>query len=454
MGVRVSVIMPSLNVAQYIRQCLESVINQTLRDIEILCIDAGSTDGTREILEKYAARDTRICLIDSPVKSYGYQVNLGIRQARGDYIGIVETDDRIQPDVLPLLYEAAENYHLDSVRCNFYFCEHIGDRSIRRPSRILENAGYGDLYGQIICPSDYPKLLDHDWPIWSGIFRRQFLLHHNIFCQESPGAAYQDLGFSVELYAASGRTMYLNQYYYLYTFDRDESSIRQSKSMVQVVGEYDRLYNGQVIPEQHFAGIKRVVDWKMLNSLVGMTNLVLPMVDYDTSSDLFFEPYQWFKRQLTMRFGGDYSDNICEVSTELIRRAEKIMSNVSEYAGQLREENQRSEKNRQKLAEMVCQNNGKIVLFGCGIRGEGFLDALSHIERNEHRNISIDAATDNDRKRWGGLFCGIEVISPDLAVEKYRGDIFVIANKMHYADIQQQLQAMGVNENQLVIFEP
>lgn len=454
MSIKVSVVMPSLNVAPYIRQCLESVINQTLRDIEILCIDAGSTDGTREILAEYAARDVRIRLIESPVKSYGYQVNLGIRKAQGDYIGIVETDDRIQPDILLLLYETAEKYRLDSVRCNFYFCEHIGGRGIRRPSHILENAGYGDLYGQVICPSDYPKLLDQDWPIWSGIFRRQFLLDHEIFCHESPGAAYQDLGFSVELYAASGRTMYLDRYYYLYTFDRNESSIRQNKSMVQVAGEYDRLYNGQVIPETQFSKIKKVVDWKMLNSLVGMTNLVLPMVDYDISAALFYEPYQWFRRQLAVRFGGDYSDNICEVSADTISRAEKLIADVSGYARQLMEENQRAKAKRQNMAELVSQNNGKIVLFGCGIRGEGLLDALVRIEQDGQWGIRIDAAADNDRKRWGSSFCGIEVMPPDLAVETYREDTFVIANKRHYAEMQQQLRDRGVREDQVVIFEP
>lgn len=454
MGIKVSIIMPSLNVVSYIRQCLDSVIHPTLRDIEILCIDAGSTDGTREILAEYAARDARIRLIDSPVKSYGYQVNLGIRQARGAYLGIVETDDRIQPDLLPLMYEKAEAYHLDAVRCNFYFCEHIGGRGIRRPSRTLEHVGYADLYGQVILPSDYPKLLDQDWPIWSGIYRREFLLDHAVFCQESPGAAYQDLGFSVELYAASGRTMYLDRYYYLYTFDRNESSIRQNKSMVQVAGEYDRLYNGQVIPETQFSKIKKVVDWKMLNSLVGMTNLVLPMVDYDISAALFHEPYQWFRRQLAVRFGGDYSDNICEVSADTINRAEKLIADVSGYARQLMEENQRAKAKRQNMAELVSQNNGKIVLFGCGIRGEGLLDALVRIEQDGQREIRIDAATDNDRKRWGSSFCGIEVMSLDLAVETYREDTFVIANKRHYAEMQQQLRDRGVREDQVVIFEP
>ena len=68
---KVSIIMPSLNVAGYIRECIESVINQTLRDIEILCIDAGSTDGTYEILKEYAALDSRIRLFQSHKKSYG-----------------------------------------------------------------------------------------------------------------------------------------------------------------------------------------------------------------------------------------------------------------------------------------------------------------------------------------------------------------------------------------------
>lgn len=65
---KISVIMPSLNVAPYIRECMESVINQTLKDMEILCIDAGSTDGTWEILQEYAVKDSRIQLIRSTKK--------------------------------------------------------------------------------------------------------------------------------------------------------------------------------------------------------------------------------------------------------------------------------------------------------------------------------------------------------------------------------------------------
>ena len=86
-----SVILPSLNVVNYIEECLDSVTGQTLEELEILCIDAGSTDGTLEILQKYADKDKRIRLIHSDKKSYGYQINLGIDQASGEYMGIVQT---------------------------------------------------------------------------------------------------------------------------------------------------------------------------------------------------------------------------------------------------------------------------------------------------------------------------------------------------------------------------
>ena len=103
---KVSVIMPSFNVEPYIKQCIESVINQSLKEIEIICVDGGSTDGTIEILEEYSYIDSRIKLIRTDVGSYGYQMNLGINIANGEYIGIVETDDYIDEDMFESLYEA------------------------------------------------------------------------------------------------------------------------------------------------------------------------------------------------------------------------------------------------------------------------------------------------------------------------------------------------------------
>ena len=74
---KVSIIMPSLNVASFIRQCMDSVVTQTLKEIEIFCVDAGSTDGTLEILREYEQKDKRVRVIVSDKKSIGYQYNLG-----------------------------------------------------------------------------------------------------------------------------------------------------------------------------------------------------------------------------------------------------------------------------------------------------------------------------------------------------------------------------------------
>ena len=113
---KITIIMPSLNVRNYIRPCIESVLNQTLEDIDILSIDAGSTDGTLEILEEYAAADDRLQVIHADKKSYGYQVNLGIESANSEYIGIVETDDIIASNMYERLYQTAAVQNLEYVK--------------------------------------------------------------------------------------------------------------------------------------------------------------------------------------------------------------------------------------------------------------------------------------------------------------------------------------------------
>ena len=115
--------MPSLNVAPFIRQCMDSVVTQTLKEIEIFCVDAGSTDGTLEILREYEQKDKRIRVIVSDKTSMGYQYNLGIEASTGEYIGMVETDDWIEPDTFACLYEAAHKENADIVgadQFNYY----------------------------------------------------------------------------------------------------------------------------------------------------------------------------------------------------------------------------------------------------------------------------------------------------------------------------------------------
>ena len=118
----ISVLIPSLNSEDYINRCLESVVNQTLRNIEIICIDAGSTDKTLEILEDYAKKDSRIKIAISSKRSYGYQMNLGLNLANGQYIAIVESDDFIAEDMYEELYSLTNDGTIDVVKTTSPVC--------------------------------------------------------------------------------------------------------------------------------------------------------------------------------------------------------------------------------------------------------------------------------------------------------------------------------------------
>ncbi|MFR2030199.1 MAG: glycosyltransferase family 2 protein [Collinsella sp.] len=117
---KVSILVPICNVERYLRECLNSLVNQTLREIEIICINDGSTDSSLSIIREYERRDTRIVVIDKPNSGYGDSMNKGIELARGEYIGIVESDDFASLNMFETLYKEAVKNDLDVVRSNYY----------------------------------------------------------------------------------------------------------------------------------------------------------------------------------------------------------------------------------------------------------------------------------------------------------------------------------------------
>ena len=115
-----SILIPVYNVEKYLAQCLESVINQTLSDIEIIVINDGSKDNSLNIIKDFAAKDKRIIVIDKENEGYGKSMNRGLDVASGKYIGIVESDDWIEPNMYEKLISTAEKYKADIVKANFF----------------------------------------------------------------------------------------------------------------------------------------------------------------------------------------------------------------------------------------------------------------------------------------------------------------------------------------------
>lgn len=217
---KVSVIMPSLNVAEYIRKCMDSVVNQTLHEIEIICVDAGSTDGTYEILQEYAGKDSRIHLIKSDKKSYGYQMNLGLDMAKGEYIGIVETDDFTLLDMFETLYREAIANQADMVKSNYYW--YTTKPEVRRqPFENLKDRKYNTIFR----PLEYLEMFVTTPAIWSGIYKRSMLTENQIRFNETQGASFQDTSFHFMVCAVSERCYLIDKYFLCYRRDNEGSSV-------------------------------------------------------------------------------------------------------------------------------------------------------------------------------------------------------------------------------------
>jgi len=236
---RVSVVIPSLNRAQYIEECIDSARNQTLRDIEIICVDAGSTDGTAQIIERKMADDPRIRLIRSEKKSYGHQVNIGFSAARGEYVAILESDDVIDSDMYRSLVGIADSTRVDFVKADFCrFCEK-GGKIVESRDAIARPGMYGQVLDVAIHRQEvfrFVKLYT-----WSGIYRLSFIRKYGICHNETPGASYQDNGFWM-LTTAFANTIYLykpERPFYKLRRDNPQSSFYSKGKVWCIRDEYD-----------------------------------------------------------------------------------------------------------------------------------------------------------------------------------------------------------------------
>lgn len=239
--VKVSVIIPVYNVEQYLEECIKSVQCQSLKEIEIICIDDGSTDHSAEILERYAELDDRIRVISKENTGYGHSVNLGINSARGEYISIVESDDYVELNMLEELYELAKSNNLDVVKADSTcFVDECGERKFTYRT-VLPKRNQDD-YSKIFSRNDYNQTFCGYVYTWAGIYKREFLNQYYIRHNETPGASYQDNGFWFQTTMYADRLMFINKAYYNLRRDNPNSSFFSKTKVFCISDEYDFIH--------------------------------------------------------------------------------------------------------------------------------------------------------------------------------------------------------------------
>lgn len=245
----ISILVPVYNVERYLNQCLNSILQQTFRDFEVICINDGSTDHSLEIIKSFIAKDKRFKLIDKINTGYGHSMNQGLSQCHGEYISIIESDDYIQPDMLERLYTVAKENNLDVARCNYYIFSKF--------SKKLNNDYIRDiLANKVLKPLDHIKIFYQPPSIWVNLYKREFIDKYKIRFLETAGASFQDTSFVFKVYALCKRFMFINEALLYYRIDNDGSSINNKSKAFCVCDEYQEILKFTKVHPQIYDKIK------------------------------------------------------------------------------------------------------------------------------------------------------------------------------------------------------
>ena len=223
----VSIIVPIYNAGPYLEQCLDSIVGQTHKDLEIILLNDGSTDDSLTTMRRYAENDGRIKVIDKQNQGYGATYNRGLAEATGTWVSIVEPDDWIEPgmyaDMLAFAAKFAdEGTPLDIVKTPYWRIWMPDTKQQRKLNCSYKNRIHPPK--QPFAIADAAHLLCHHPSIWSAIYRKSFLDERNIRFKEIPGAGWADNPFLVETLCQTDRIGYFDTAYYCYREETPEKS--------------------------------------------------------------------------------------------------------------------------------------------------------------------------------------------------------------------------------------
>lgn len=230
---KVSVLVPICNVERYLEECLDSLVAQSFTYFEVLCINDGSTDGSLAIIHRYMEADARFRVIDKPNSGYGASMNMGLANAIGEYIAILESDDFFEPNALELLVDAAERNQSDVVKADFYLYWSTPQERDEL-FRIVDEQEVG----RTVRPIDDLAIFFRKPSIWSALYRTNFLKDNGIDFLETPGASYQDAGFNFKVWASAARATFIADPILHYRQDNEKSSVNSSAKVYCVCDEY------------------------------------------------------------------------------------------------------------------------------------------------------------------------------------------------------------------------
>jgi len=213
--------MPVYNVADYLRQCLESVINQTLKDIEIICVNDGSTDNSPQILEEYAKKDARIKVINQQNAGQGAARNNGLKVATSPYVYFIDSDDYLDLTLAEKLYDKMSETDADVCLLGV----HAYDESLHKVvcNSWMEKSYFAQRPQEICVFNDIRPYVFDRWAPFFRIHKREFLCKNNILFPE--GVQYEDAFFHLQCMILAQKITFCDENLYYYRINRPNSTM-------------------------------------------------------------------------------------------------------------------------------------------------------------------------------------------------------------------------------------
>lgn len=235
--IKVSIIIPVYNVEKYLKECLDSIINQTLKDIEIICVNDGSKDNSLSILKEYAQIDSRIFIIDKENGGYASAINTGIDAAQGEFIQIVESDDYCDLNLCYESYNKIKKSDADLVTFNFYFFKNKKTKLCKFLNESDKNANYFNI-------KTLPYIIEKQAYPWKSLYRASFLKENKIKMLQDGNGAYEDQPWNATILSLATKILHLDKALYYYRLDATGSSTNNgSRKMINYITRKEQTKN-------------------------------------------------------------------------------------------------------------------------------------------------------------------------------------------------------------------
>lgn len=255
----VSVIVPVYNTSRYLSECLESIIAQSYSNIEIICVNDGSTDNSLEILQKYAAKDSRIKIISQKNQGQSAARNIGLSLCTGDFIIMVDSDDTIDNKLIKICLEHMKKYDVDGVYFN--------------SDRFNEKGDVWNVYTGLPYVPENSEIIDTKTSFfastWSnapwGIYNRNIIENHNLRFIE--GMTYEDWEFVTHYTLYCKKIYWLNKVLYHYRCNHKSTTMTVSSRFLNMFKSYNivrqRYIDNNVWDLHKFISIRKILDYSL-----------------------------------------------------------------------------------------------------------------------------------------------------------------------------------------------